>query len=98
MNVNVVSHIRLPFGAYVAGNAYNFTESYYRELKKILKIKRVENIPFVRIGKNNDGGYAMIDNFENNNRGGLLTLSESAMMYLGIWIWLNAVLIFLCTI
>ena len=40
----------------------NTDESYYRELKQVLKIKRVKDFPFVRVGKNFDGGYIMVDN------------------------------------
>ena len=52
----------------VATDTFNADENYYRELKNLLKIKRVKNIPFVRVGKANDGGYIMLDAFQ--NRGG----------------------------
>lgn len=43
---------------------FNADENYYRELKNLLKLKRVKNFPFVRVGKANDGGYIMLDAFQ----------------------------------
>ena len=99
MNVQIVDHVILPIGVIITGNTYNLTEEYYRELKKNLRIKRVENFPFVRIGKDNDGGYMMIDNFNKNHWGGGLRIrSVFQMMFLGIWTWLIAVMKFISTI
>ena len=65
-------------GAKIVGNklllmhqrlSLNANEKFYCALKSVLKIRRVENIPFVRIGKVGDGGYIMIDNF--SQRGGV---------------------------
>lgn len=49
----------------------NTNENYYRELKKVLKINRAENISLVRGGARGDGGYVMADLFY---RGGVHTL------------------------
>lgn len=65
----------------------NVNKDYYRELKETLKIKRVKNFSFVRVGKDNDGGYIMADNFRNNPGGGLHTLSVFQMMCLGTHTW-----------
>ena len=48
----------------------NTNESYYQELKKVLKIRRVKDLPFVRIGKVNDGGYIMAGNLSQIGWGG----------------------------
>ena len=63
MNAKVMAPIYLPNASFVFPQMYNFTEDYYRELKKILRIKRVKDFPFVRLGKQNDGGYLMVENF-----------------------------------
>lgn len=61
MNINV------QYGYYIQGSLVGFNlnlnayEEYYKELKRVLKIKHVKNFPFVRVGKANDGGYLMID-------------------------------------
>lgn len=55
--------------------SYNFNEEYYRNLKQILNIKRVKDFPFVRVGKNNDGGYIMVDNFDETQLGGGIAYS-----------------------
>ncbi len=44
---------------------FNADENYYRELKNLLKIRRVKNSSFIRIGRENDGGYIMLDDFQN---------------------------------
>lgn len=49
---------------------------------------------FVRIGRNHDGGYLMLDDFAEKK---LLTALELRMMSLGIRIWLIAVWTFICT-
>ena len=48
----------------------NTTLEYYDWLRSELKIKKVVGKNFVRIGKANDGGYVMVDNFRNNDVGG----------------------------
>lgn len=48
---------------------FNATLEYYEMLRSMLKIKRIVGKNFVRLGKANDGGYIMIDNF-NISRGG----------------------------
>ena len=48
----------------------NTNENYYQELKKVLKIRRVKDLPFVRIGKVNDGGYIMAGNLSQIGWGG----------------------------
>ena len=41
----------------------NANLEYYERLRALLKIKRVVGKNFVRVGKHNDGGYLMVDNF-----------------------------------
>ena len=41
----------------------NITPEYYEQLSALLKIKRVVGKDFVRLGRPNDGGYIMVDNF-----------------------------------
>ena len=48
----------------------NTTLEYYERLRSRLKIKKVVGKNFVRIGKANDGGYVMVDNFRDNDVGG----------------------------
>ena len=50
----------------------NTNENYYRELKKVLKIHRAENISLIRGGALGDGGYVMANSFY---AGGWHTLS-----------------------
>lgn len=47
----------------------NTTPEYYNRLRSRLKIKKVVGKNFVRLGKANDGGYIMLDNFQNNSEG-----------------------------
>ena len=47
----------------------NTTLEYYNLLRSRLKIKKVVGKNFVRLGKANDGGYIMLDNFQNNSDG-----------------------------
>ena len=49
---------------------FNTTLEYYEWLRSELKIKKVVGKNFVRIGKVNDGGYVMVDNFQSNSVGG----------------------------
>ena len=51
--------------------SFNADENYYRKLKSVLTIKRAKDLPFVRVGKANDGGYIMVDKF--NTGGGQAT-------------------------
>ena len=44
----------------------NATASYYEQLRSRLTVKKVVGKNFVRIGKHNDGGYIMVDNFQNS--------------------------------
>ena len=44
----------------------NVTPEYYEQLRLRLKIKKIVGKNFIRIGKSNDGGYIMVDNFKNN--------------------------------
>ena len=39
---------------------------YYKELKELLRIKRAVGYELVRVGRPNDGGYAMLDDFSDN--------------------------------
>ena len=48
----------------------NATPEYYEQLRKLLTIKKVVGKNFVRLGRENDGGYVMVDNF-NVSRGGV---------------------------
>lgn len=41
----------------------NTNEKFYQTLKSRLKIRRAENVSFVRVGQNGDGGYVMADDF-----------------------------------
>ena len=38
-------------------------EEYYKELRDILHVRRAVGYDFVRVGRLNDGGYAMLDDF-----------------------------------
>lgn len=40
--------------------------SYYRDLAESLRLKAVQGQSFVRVGRLNDGGYAMINDFESD--------------------------------
>lgn len=42
----------------------NMSVKYYELLRSLLKIKRIVGKNFVRIGKHNDGGYLMVDDFQ----------------------------------
>lgn len=42
---------------------FNATREYYELLRSRLKIKKVVGKNFVRVGRHNDGGYIMVDNF-----------------------------------
>lgn len=76
----------------------NVNENFYRALKSVLKIRRVENIPLVRVGKVGDGGYIMIDKFITGGGGRhRLTPSVSLLKFLGMPIWQNAATMFSCT-
>lgn len=44
----------------------NATPEYYERLRWSLKIKKIVGKNFVRLGKENDGGYIMVDNFQSN--------------------------------
>lgn len=60
-------NINLKCGCYFMNHLINFdldlnvAEEYYKQLKKVLQIKRVKSFPFIRVGKANDGGYLMVD-------------------------------------
>ena len=41
----------------------NITPEYYEQLGALLKIKKIVDKNFVRLGRPNDGGYVMVDNF-----------------------------------
>ena len=41
----------------------NATQEFYERLRALLTIKKVIGKNFVRLGKHNDGGYIMVDNF-----------------------------------
>jgi len=42
----------------------NASPEYYRDLKEVLKIKKVKDFPLVRVGlQNRDGGYIMVNDF-----------------------------------
>lgn len=45
---------------------FNATPEYYERLRFALKIKKIVGKNFVRIGEQNDGGYIMVDNFQND--------------------------------
>ena len=42
----------------------NATQEFYERLRALLTIKKVIGKNFVRLGKHNDGGYLMVDNFQ----------------------------------
>lgn len=44
---------------------FNATLEYYERLRFALRIKKIVGKNFVRLGKQNDGGYIMVDNFQN---------------------------------
>ena len=45
----------------------NTDTNYYTALKSVLKIKRAENVKFIRVGRKSDGGYVMADDFGKGN-------------------------------
>ena len=47
----------------------NTTLEYYNWLRSELKIKKVVGKNFVRVGRANDGGYIMVDNFKRSGGG-----------------------------
>ena len=52
-------------GKYVpVGEQLNVNQKYYELLRERLKIKKVVGKNFVRLGRPNDGGYVMVDNFK----------------------------------
>ncbi len=55
--VNISDPIILPIKDHTA---------YYQELADILRVKAVKGYDYVRIGRLNDGGYAMINDFREN--------------------------------
>ena len=68
MNVAYTHLVIVGKQGFLTTDTFNADENYYRELKNLLKIKRVKNFPLVRVGKANDGGYIMLDAFP--KRGG----------------------------
>lgn len=42
-------------------------KDYFEKIKKLCAIKQVQGYNFKRIGKNNDGGYVMLDDFDDVN-------------------------------
>ena len=44
---------------------FNVTAEYYDLLRSLLKVKKIVGKNFIRVGKHNDGGYIMVDNFKN---------------------------------
>ena len=43
---------------------YSINQNFYNELHKLLHIAKTENFDLVRIGRDNDGGYIMLDDFK----------------------------------
>ena len=39
----------------------NTMETYYKELRNLLRIKKINDCDFIRMGNTNDGGYIMLD-------------------------------------
>ena len=64
MNVSFIKTVYLGNLAFFVTDDFNANENYYRELKNLIKIRRVNKHSFIRIGKPNDGGYIMLDNFQ----------------------------------
>lgn len=63
-------NINFSWGLYNSGGLIQFSADlntdveYYKELKNVLKIKRVKNYPKIRVGaQQHDGGYIMIYDF-----------------------------------
>lgn len=48
-------------------NKINTTTEYYELLRSLLTIKKVVGKNFVRLGRHNDGGYVMVDDFQKSN-------------------------------
>ena len=63
MNINICNYR-------VSTYRINATTEWYDRLRLLLKIKKVVGKNFVRLGKFNDGGYIMVDNF-NVSGGGI---------------------------
>ena len=42
--------------------------AFFRDIKSLLKIRKVDAYDVVRVGKNNDGGYLMLDDFSDDMR------------------------------
>ena len=47
----------------------NTNIGYYQALKSILKIRRADNVKFIRVGRQSDGGYVMADDFRKGGGG-----------------------------
>ena len=60
-NLQVVNGNKLIFTR--AKLSLNTDEKFFQTLKSRLKIRRAENVSFVRVGQNGDGGYIMADDF-----------------------------------
>ena len=60
-NFQVVNGNKLIFTR--AKLSLNTDEKFFQTLKSRLKIRRAENVSFVRVGQNGDGGYIMADDF-----------------------------------
>lgn len=63
MNVGFIRALGILNRCIFITDNFNANETYYRELKNLIKLKRIKNSTFARIGKSNDGGYIMLDAF-----------------------------------
>ena len=63
MNVKMFKNYFINGEFVPVGEQLNANQKYYELLRERLKIKKVVGKNFVRLGKPNDGGYIMVDNF-----------------------------------
>ena len=68
MNVGFIqpTNIPKPLGDVVIETSFNINIDYFRELSHTLRLKKVRDFELIRAGKNEDGGYLLLNNFKPN--------------------------------
>ena len=68
MNVGFMQpmNISKPLGDVVIETSFNINIDYLRELSRALRLKKVHGFEFVRSGRDEDGGYLLLNNFKPN--------------------------------
>lgn len=54
------------FNPFSALTKINTTASYYEQLRSQLTVKKIVGRDLIRVGRHNDGGYIMVDSFQNS--------------------------------